>query len=57
MNEKDKTKILTDSYMKLDVMGRERLDQFVQKLEKENGYTDIKQQKYFWEVPKENYTV
>jgi len=43
--------------MKLDVMGREKLDQFVQKLEKENGYADIKQQKYFWEVPKENRTV
>jgi len=56
MNEKDKIKILTDSYMKLDVMGREKLDQFVQKLEKEYGYADIKQQKYFWEVLKDTIT-
>jgi len=42
--------------MKLNVMGREKLDQFVQKLEKENGEADIKQQKYFWEVSKDTMT-
>ncbi|MCL2185466.1 MAG: hypothetical protein FWB86_06405 [Treponema sp.] len=47
MDEKDKTQVLTDSYAKLNNEGREKLDLFVQSLEKENDEADINQQKKF----------